>query len=261
VYYSSFELAPAGYDLLPFALSGPDARERFLSRLPFRKRVDGMIVVDVPMSDDELDAVAATNVPVVTVGLRTERFPSLTVDNAQGARMATEHLIGLGHRRIGLLGSHGPVSLPFTIPPQRRLGYARALQARGIEVRDELVVEGPISLAGGAWGMQLLLSLDERPTAVLAMSDEAAIGAMQVAQDLGMRIPEQLSIVGFDDHDIAEYIGLTTVRQDVERHGRLAAGWLLEALTGSGRPHHQVLPARLVVRRTTSRRADRPQAE
>jgi DNA-binding LacI/PurR family transcriptional regulator len=84
------------------------------------------------------------------------------------------------------------------------------------------------------------------------MSDEMAIGAIQVAHDLSLRVPDDLSIVGFDDHDVAQYIGLTTVRQDVVGKGRAAAAWVLEALGGSAVEHHVVLPTRLVVRRTTA---------
>jgi LacI family transcriptional regulator, repressor for deo operon, udp, cdd, tsx, nupC, and nupG len=244
-------LVPAGYDVLPFALTGAGARERFLDRLPFRKRVDGLIVVDVPMADSELERLAATSVPIVTVGLRTERFSSLTVANREGARTATEHLISLGHERIGLIGGEDFEPFAFTIPGDRRGGFEDALRARALEPVAAWMVSTQVTMAGGAEAMQRLLSADGRPTGVVAMSDEMAIGAMQVARDLGLAIPADLSIVGFDDHEIAEYIGLTTIRQDVGTQGHEAATWLLEALVGEPELHHRVLPTRLVVRRTT----------
>lgn len=243
----------AGYDLLPFTLTDPAARTRFLDQLPFRKRVDGLIVVDVPMTDDQLRRVAETDVPVVTVGLRTRAFSSLTVDDEQGARLATEHLLGLGHDHLAYLGGHQPEPFDFPVPRLRRRGFDRALQDRGLAPRPDWVVEAELAPAGGVEAMTALLHASERPTGVVVMADEMAIGAMQVARDLGLRIPEDLSIVGFDDHPLAEFLGLTTVRQDVARQGRAATGWVLEALA-AGQPlpiHHEVLATRLVVRRTT----------
>ncbi len=244
----------AGYDLLPLALTNPDERQLFLEQLPFRKRVDGLVVVDVPMTDDELRRMGDADVPIVTVGLRTRTFSSLTVDNLRGARMATEHLLGLGHVRLGFLGGHQPEPFDFPIPRLRREGFTEALAARGLSVEVAWMADAELTPAGGAEAMTAIMHADERPTGIVAMADEMAIGAMQVAHDLGLRIPEDLSIVGFDDHDLAEYVGLTTVRQDVSAQGRAAAGWILEAVAAAGglEPHHDVLPTRLVVRRSTA---------
>lgn len=247
-------VAAADYDLVPFALGGPTSRDRFLERMPFRKRVDGLIVVDVPMSEEQLQRMADADVPVVTVGLRTGAFSSLTVDNLRGVRLATEHLVGLGHTRIGFIGGHQPEPFDFPIPLLRRQGFEEAMQARGLPVQEAWMADAELTPAGGVAAMTRIMHADERPTGVVAMADEMAIGAMQVAHDLGLDVPEDLSIVGFDDHDLAEYLGLTTVRQDVPAQGRAAAGWILEAVAAADgrRLHHEVLPTRLVVRRSTA---------
>jgi len=242
----------AAYDLLPFALRDREARERFLARLPFRKRVDGLIVVDVPMTDEQLASMAAVDVPIVTVGLRTDTFSSLTVDNRGGARMATEHLLGLGHERIGLIGGSQHEPFDFPIPHARREGFELAMAARDLSLCDQWIVDAELDAAGGVRAMTRVLSSDARPTGVVCMSDEMAFGAMQVLRDLGLRVPEDVSLVGFDDHEVSPYIGLTTVGQDVAAQGRAAAGWMLEALLGSHEHHHEVLPTRLLVRRSTS---------
>lgn len=187
----------AGYDLLPFTLGDPAARERFLETMPFRKRVDGLIVVDVPMSDDQLRRMADANVPIVTVGLRTQAFSSLTVENTRGSRLATEHLIGLGHERLAFIGGHQPEPFDFPIPQQRRAGFDQALAAHGIPCVAAWTADAELTPAGGAEAMSQILHADERPTGVVAMADEMAIGAMQVVRDLGLRVPEDLSIVGF----------------------------------------------------------------
>lgn len=243
----------AGYDLLPFTLGDPSARERFLDQMPFRKRVDGLIVVDVPMTDEQLHRMAGANVPVVTVGLRTQAFSSLTVENLRGSQLATEHLVGLGHERIAFIGGHQIEPFDFPIPELRRQGFERGMLAHGLEVLPEWTADAELTPAGGADAMSRILHTDQRPTGVVVMADEMAVGAIQVLRDLGLRVPEDVSIVGFDDHDLAEFLGLTTVRQDVHAQGRAAAGWILEAVVAAEvpEPHHEVLPTRLVVRRST----------
>lgn len=250
-------VSPQGYDVLPFALTDETSRQRFLERRPFRKRVDALVVADVPMTDGQLASMAEADIPIVTVGLRTEVFSSILVDNVGGSRMAAEHLIGLGHEDIALLGGQHGETFQFQIPLDRREGFLRAMKARDIPVRDDLMVDAEVAMSGGAEAMQGLMQLDDRPTAVMAMSDEMAIGAMQVARDYGLRVPDDVSIIGFDDHEVSEFIGLTTVRQDVDAQGHEAAEWVLESLAGSPEVHHVVLPARLVVRRTTGPRSSR----
>jgi LacI family transcriptional regulator, repressor for deo operon, udp, cdd, tsx, nupC, and nupG len=246
-------VAAADHDLLPFTLSGPGGISRFVETLPFRKRADGLIIVDAPLAVEDLRRVAASGAPVVTLGLASELAPGLVIDNAAASRLAVGHLTGLGHRRIALIGGLTDDPFHFSVPVDRYRGYRDALQAAGLEVDPSLVVPGNFSLEGGAEAMHVLLAHDDPPSAVFACSDEMAIGAMQVARDAGRRIPEDLSIVGFDDHDVAEYVGLTTIRQDVVGQGEQVASMLLDLLSGgAGTPERRVLPTRLVVRRTTA---------
>lgn len=245
-------LTAAGYDLLPYTTSGPGGLDLFLHRLPFRKRVDGLIVVDAPQVSDQLVQVARDGVRVVTVGQRTDHASSLVVENEAAARLAVNHLTGLGHRRIALIGGLDDDPFAFTAPRDRRRGYLDALAAADIDVDPDLLVPGNFSLEGGAEAMHRLLHLGTPPTAVFAMSDEMAIGAAQVARDTGLRVPEDLSVVGFDDHDVAAYVGLTTVRQDVLRTGERAAELLLQQLAGGHvEVVHETIATRLMVRRTT----------
>jgi DNA-binding LacI/PurR family transcriptional regulator len=135
----------------------------------------------------------------------------------------------------------------------RFAGYEEALAAVGLDVEPRLVVPGESSLLGGAQAMHVLVAMEEPPTAVFAVTDEIAIGALQVARDAGLRVPEDISVLGFDDHDVAEYVGLTTIRQDVEGQGERIAAWLIGRLAGErGDQDIQVHPTRLIVRRTTA---------
>jgi LacI family transcriptional regulator, repressor for deo operon, udp, cdd, tsx, nupC, and nupG len=247
-------LAAAGYDLLLFNVSGPEARNRFLERMPFRKRVDGLIAIDLPMSAAELEALERAGAPVVVVGIRTDRFPSVNVDNVGAGAAATRHLVNLGHDRIGLIANLPDDPMHFTAPLERRAGYQRVLAEAGAETRPELDVPGNFSLKGGAEAMAQLLSIERPPTAVFAESDEMALGALKTVRDAGLRVPGDMSVIGFDDHDIAGYTGLTTIAQPVMEQGEVAATLLLEEIARGGRdepPTNVVLPTKLVVRTTT----------
>lgn len=255
-YYATFldaadeVIRTAGYDLLPFVLTGQESQDRFLASRPFRKRVDGLIVVDVPMSEEQLGHMASSLVPIVTAGIRTERFSSLSVDNVAAVRLATEHLLRLGHARIALIGGSQGAPFDYPTPRQRREGFLQAMSAAGHD--NPQMIDAEVSKDGGVAAMHALVSEADRPTAVVALSDEMAFGALQVLHDVGLGVPGDMSIIGFDDHHLAECVGLTTVRQDVGLQGKAAAGRIFEAMLSRGEQHHEVVPTRLVVRRSTT---------
>ena len=162
------------------------------------------------------------------------------------------HLIDLGHTRIGLLTGIPSDRLRSIIPERRRAGYLDALTAANLTPDPVLEEQGHFSIDGGAKAMTAMLALAERPTAVFAMSDEMAFGAIQVARAAGLSVPGDLSVIGVDDHDLAPVMGLSTIRQHVIANGSLAAELLIDALaepeTG---PTRQVVDYELVVRSTT----------
>lgn len=249
-------LTAAGYDVLLYNVSGAESRARFLERLPFRKRVDGIIIIELPLSEDELATLATQETPVVTVGLRAPTFPSVTIDNVAAATTATRHLVNLGHERIGLISGVADDPLGFAVPIDRRTGYQRVLAEHGLEVRPELEAPGGFTLRGGAEAMAQLLAAERPPTAVFAESDEMAMGALKTVRDAGLEVPGDVSIIGFDDHEISEYIGLTTIAQPVVEQGEVAAGLLLDAMTthDCSPPPRMVMPTKLKVRTTTGPR-------
>lgn len=241
-----------GFDTVPFSTAGPGGLARFVERLPFHKRVDGLVLADLPLGRAQYERLSSSGLPVLTVGIGIDGAPGLVIDNVAAARLAVNHLARLGHRRIGILGPAADSS-DTPVLRDRYLGYQEGLEAVGLDVEPRLVAAGPSTLLGGAQAMQRLVATDEPPTAVFACSDEMAIGAMQVAADAGLRVPEDLSVVGFDDHDVAEYIGLTTIRQDVEGQGERIASSLIRRLAGEPcAVEVETHPTRLMVRRTTA---------
>lgn len=258
-------LGVAGYDLLLMGAQSGDARRRFVQDWALiRKRVDGLILVDLHLDSDEVEALQNARAIVSTVGDRYPQFSSVTIDNRAAARNAVRHLVRLGHRRIGFIGTqpvHGrSFELEFSVPVERRSGYRDALDEAGIsldpsyEVSGDFAVEDGVGgmIEGGAAGMRRLLALREPPTAIFAMSDETAFGALRSVRQAGLRIPEDISIVGFDDHEVSAVLGLTTVRQPVVRSGVLAAQYLLESLSGGPGPQHAIEDVELIVRTTTA---------
>jgi LacI family transcriptional regulator len=173
-------------------------------------------------------------------------------DDVAGGRMATEHLVALGHRSIGFLGDEPANTFGFTSSAQREHGYATVLAESGLPYQPELVRHGAHDrlvaerLAGDL--------LDRAaPTAVFASSDVQATGVLAAAAARGIRVPEDLSVVGYDDIELSAYVGLTTVRQDLFESGRLGARLLLDAVAGRNPdPVEHELPLSLVERRTTA---------
>ncbi|MFV1989132.1 MAG: LacI family DNA-binding transcriptional regulator [Acidimicrobiales bacterium] len=221
-------LSDAGYDLLLFKVDSDESRQRLFSG-PLVKRADGLILVDINVPDEERERLLQGTLTVVSVGIDLEGTSSVMVDDRGIARDAVTHLIELGHRDIAIIGGEVFVKTARAdTPKQRRLGYEAALAEMGIDRRSEFEVSGNFSVDGGYEAMATLLNLSRRPTAVFAISDEMAFGAMRQLFGRGMRAPRDMSIVGVDDHEFAEVVGLTTFRQEVADHGASAARLLLE---------------------------------
>ena len=247
-------LAESGYDLLLVGVDTLAAARRFVTEWAvIQKRVDGLVLADLRLDDDEIEELQSVGAAVATIGSRHAAFSSVTIDNRAAAVLAVQHLIDLGHRRIGLIGGAPTIPSPNSVPHERRAGYRQALVAAGITAEAGLETASDFTVGGGATGMRRLLALPKPPSAVFAMSDEIAMGAMQVVRQAGLRIPGDLSIIGFDDHDLAGVASLSTIRQPVERSGALAARFILDAIQDGTGAQHAVEDVELIVRGTTAR--------
>jgi DNA-binding LacI/PurR family transcriptional regulator len=218
--------------------------------------VDGFVVVGLEVDRGEVQQLRRRHMPFVMVdGDAPEDIPSVNVDDRGGARAAMELVLAQGHRRIAILRLESWHRRPedYTGTLARRLaGYRDALEAQGRTLDDPDIrcLETGSTREGGHAAFHQLWQRDWRPTAIVAMSDIAAIGAIEAAQCVGVRLPDELSVVGFDDLPEARYVqpGLTTVRQPVEQKARLAAEVLVAALADDERVVHHTLPTELVVR-------------
>ena len=248
-------LDEAGYDLLVTTMTTPADRRRFLKEArSFCRRVDGVILIDTMVSAEGDSADAFFNRPVVTVGERLAGAASIAIDHRLAARRATEHLIGLGHERIGLIAAPEMTEMSMSSARLRRLGYEDALRDAGIDIVADLAADGDGSIAGGAEAMSQLLAGQGPPTAVFCMSDEMAFGALHAARSAGVAVPDALSVIGFDDHDFAHAMGLTTMRQSVDEMGMTAARTVLALIEGSDPVSEIAWDVPLVARDTTAAR-------
>jgi LacI family repressor for deo operon, udp, cdd, tsx, nupC, and nupG len=244
-----------GYDLLVLTAPNGVAREHAVAIAGgLDRRVDGLIFVEVALSPTDVSELARRTLGVVTIGQQVGDFPSVCIDNRAIGRLAGEHLVGLGHERIGVLGAQAEAPAHFDVPGQRIAGTADALAAARVALDRTLVGTGEFTVEGGHRAALGLLERPDRPTAIFALSDEMAFGAFIAARRLELAIPGDLSLVGVDDHEVAEVLGLTTVRQEVVDHGALAARTLLRCLADEAVPGPAIptRPVELVVRTSTA---------
>lgn len=246
-------LRASGFDVLLHNLGDEAGRDRFFTEMPLRRRVDGAIVLSLPMTKDEVDRLAALRITIAVVGAAIEPFACVGIDDVAAATTAVRHLIQLGHRDIGLISGGQDVPMHFTAPVDRRRGYLKALANAGIESYPELEAVGDCTMAGGERAMAQLLGGSRRPSAVFAESDEMAFGAVRAIRRVGLRVPDDISVVGFDNHEMADLLDLTTIAQSVTEQGATAARMMLDLLASGDETtgRLKVLPTHLVVRGST----------
>lgn len=249
------ELRSASYDMILFNLGGHRGdRERVFHRSILRKRTDALLALCLDFTPDEREQLASLGHPTIVVGGPVKGLRSVGIDEKATAKEATNHLIGLGHTEIAHLGGEDEEGLNSNVPLGRLRGFEKAMRSAHLPVRPEWVIPGGFSLPEGRAAMNRLLDRPgPRPTAVFAGSDEMAMGAILAAGDHGLRVPEDLSVIGIDDHDFAACFGLTTMAQNPFEQGAVATRILLDEL-GGGEPKAGSVrsSAHLVVRTSTA---------
>jgi len=253
-------LLDSGYDLILYNVETPEQRDLYFRDIPRRERVDGVLIVSLTPRDGDVKPFKKANVPIVLVDAHhasLARLNQVITDDIAGGRAATQHLIELGHRRIAYLSDCLDEPFNFTSSRDRLAGYQQALQAAGIPFRPDYHVQGEHGRVEARRLAAQLLARPDRPTAIFAASDTQAMGVLEAARDTGLRVPDDLSVIGYDDIEIAEYLGLTTMSQKLYQSGQRGVELLLTTLRDpEAAPVAEVLPAELTVRGTTSRWAE-----
>jgi DNA-binding LacI/PurR family transcriptional regulator len=242
-----------GYSVFLANSNAEPEREKRVVRSFEERRVDGIIVTSSRVGALHVSMLSQMEVPIVLLNNQhpSEAAYSVMIDNEGGSFAATQHLLDLGHRRIAYIGDrYGHQS-----DAERLAGYRRAIESVGLELDSALVHCGDGKPEGAREALAHLLSLPSRPTAVFCYNDMSALGAMHEARSAGLRVPEDLSLVGFDDLYISQYLSppLTTVRQPMAEMGRLAAKTLLRLLAKEQPEQTVKVPGELIVRKSTAR--------
>ena len=246
-------LAPHACEVVLLNIESPPQARAKLLELPQNLVYDGLIVISLPLVGDEGDRLINARFPSVLVDTSFPGLPSVRIDDRAGGALATRHMIDLGHRRIAFISEAPHNAFGFTAGAYREEGFRATMAAADLDVPAEYVRYGAYLHTAARQIAVELLSLPEPPTAIVAASDVQAIGCLEAASQLGIRVPEQLSVVGFDDIDLAALTGLSTVRQPLAYSGQRGAELVLEGLAmRPGHPTAELLELELVVRNTTT---------
>lgn len=246
-------LANSQYTLIIFNVETAERRSKCIQDLLSKAQLDGVLMISLQPTDKEVAAFSAAEIPVVLVEAQHEKLSQVVPDDIAGGRLATQYLINLGHRRIAFVGDLVPTPFHFSSSRDRYLGYREALAAAGIPHREEYYKQGVHGRYKANQMTREVLALPEPPTAIFAASDLQAIGVLEAAREQGLKVPQQLSVIGYDDIEIASYMNLTTVRQFLFESGQQGVNLLLAELEDPASERlNNILSPELVERNTTA---------
>ncbi|MBX9984369.1 LacI family transcriptional regulator [Priestia sp. Y58] len=242
-----------GYDLILFNTNTMMQREKTYTQLCRERRVDGAIIQGIKKEDPYLKEVVESDIPCVLVDIpvHSNSVGYVTTDNALGAKKAVEHLASLGHKHIGMINGHEDAF----VSQERLNGYTEALKECGLSFRPEWVVSGNFEEKKAEKAAQELINRHKEVTAIFCASDLMALGALKACKELGLHVPKEMSIVGYDNIVLASYSSpnLTTVGQEVYQIGYEAADLLIEMLEGKETNMKRYLDTKLIIRESTAK--------
>lgn len=227
-------------------------RNYYLSELPMLHRVDGLLLLSLPVEDKYAEYIKEAGIPVILIDTYSPLFTSLVIDNIEGAYQAVKYLIEIGHRRIGFINGVVEGNIKFNQANDRLIGLHRAFGEAGLLFDPELMLTSEWNRSGGKQAALELLSQEKRPTAIFAASDMQAIGVLEAARHLHLNVPDDVSVIGFDDIEVAELLELSTIQQPMQQLGELGVSKLMEIMKKPQQlPELIRLNTTLIERRTT----------
>ncbi len=246
-------LADTQYDLNIFNIETIERRKRCFADIVRYGKVDGLLVVSIIPNEEEAKKLKEANITTVQIDARGYFFSQVAIDDINGGMDATNHLIAKGHKNIGFISDYfSSNSLGNNSQEHRFIGYKQALEAIGLPIRSEYIRQCPHSREMARQNAHEFFALPDPPTAVFAASDTQAFGVMEAAQERGLQIPKDLSVIGYDDIEISAYLNLTTIRQPLLETGIQGTELLLRILAaGSDVIEKIILPTDVIERGTT----------
>jgi LacI family transcriptional regulator len=244
-------LADSPYEMVIYNVESDVRRDGHLAALPITRRIDGLIVMALPFDSRAAQRLVTHELEVVLIEFTHPLFSSVEIDDRSGGLLVARYLVERGHRRCAFVGDSDVPVYSIHTSDERLEGYAQGLREAGLELPEHYISRAPHGLESARRQAHALLDLPEPPTAIFSPSDTQAMGVLKAARERGLRVPDDLAVVGFDDVEFADYVGLTTVHQPLEESGRVAVDLLLARLSDPSRPVQRVsLPLTLVRRET-----------
>lgn len=244
-------LSPLPYELTIYNVDNTARRDSYVTSLSLTRRLDGLILMALPFTEAAVERLVTRSIETVSIEVSHPSFSSIEIDDHAGGRMVAEYLMSKGHRNLGFIGDTDLPEHAFPTSDRRLGGYRAAIHAAGLELEHSHISLAAQTLHNAAHCMDRLLDLPNPPTAVFCASDTQAMGALQAARLRGLNVPGDVAVIGFDDVDMADYLGLTTIRQHLEESGRRAVEILMSRVADPHRPtQHVRLPLELIVRNT-----------
>ena len=249
-------LRESGIDMMLYNFSQVESRQRVFQEKQLRGKVDAIIVISLPPKDEEIESIFGLGIPLTLLGFDYEGCNSVMVDDILGGKIATQHLIDYGHKNIAVLSGERDSALSFNVSDHRTKGFLQAITEANLEWNPENEIRGDYNILTAEIATEAFLGRKGRklPTAIFCHSDEMALGAMKAIRRKGLRIPEDISVIGFDDNEIAQYVGLTTVSQPPQFLGQMAASATIATIAApEAKMKHLFVSTSLIVRETTTR--------
>ncbi|HEX2914734.1 MAG TPA: LacI family DNA-binding transcriptional regulator [Chloroflexia bacterium] len=240
-------------ELIIYNVETDEQRELYYSRLPMRRKVDGLLVISLPMDDRTAQSLLSEGIPTVLIDSYNAFLTSVVVNNVEGAYQAVKCLLRNGHRRIGFINGIIEGHFKFNVANDRLIGVHRAFGEAGIPFEPELMATAEWNREGGRRAALELLQLPKPPTAIFAASDIQAVGVLEAARSLNVSIPEQLSLIGFDGIELSDILELSTMQQPMQQMGELGVARVMEQIENPGKAPELIrFEAHLLERRTVA---------
>lgn len=246
-------LLDAGYELVVYNAETPEHVHGYLLSLPVTRRLDGLIIISLRIDESAGRRLIAHGLPCVLIETESDLLSCVDIDNRAGGALAARHLLERGHRRIGFVGGDREIEgYTYRTSELRQEGFRTYLQQAGVEPCISDITHNSASPEEAHRQALALLDRSDRPSAIFAASDSLALGVLRAAYERNIHVPDQLAVLGFDDVDFSEFVGLSTISQSLETSGRQAVELLLAAITDpQPLTRHVQAPLRLVERNTT----------
>ncbi len=241
------------FELTIFTIESIEHLNHYLATLPVTGHLEGLILLSLRVNDDYAAKLVENNLETVLIEFPRQDLNTVEIDDVAGGEMAAEFFIKKGHQRLGFIGDTADLG-PYAILPiiLRLKGFKQGLAKHGIALPDNLICTSRYEVKDAEEKIEPLLNRPDPPTAIFAATDLQAIGVVNKARELGFRVPDDLAVLGFDDLDVADYVGLSSIHQPLDESGRLAVEILISRLKDPDRPlRHVRLPLKIVERQTT----------